>query len=105
VALERRWLHSHVGAVGTMNSVPPYGLREDIKIKRKMMSKTRKIVGVLLVLGLAFMNAWQYWLKPAPAAPELTMITLTGENINLQALKGKPGISKLLDNKLWIMFS
>jgi len=54
------------------------------------MSKTRIILGGLLVLGLLFANAWQYWLKPAPMAPELTMSTLSGESINLQALKGKP---------------
>ena len=54
------------------------------------MSKTRIILGGLLVLGLLFANAWQYWLKPAAAAPELTMSTLSGESINLQALKGKP---------------
>jgi len=54
------------------------------------MSKTRIILGGLLVLGLLFANAWQYWLKPAPAAPELTMSTVSGESINLQALKGKP---------------
>ena len=54
------------------------------------MSKTRIILGGLLVLGLLFANAWQYWLKPAPAAPELTMSTLSGESINLQGLKGKP---------------
>jgi len=54
------------------------------------MSKTRIILGGLLVLGLLFANAWQYWLKPAPMAPELTMSTLSGESINLQGLKGKP---------------
>jgi len=54
------------------------------------MSKSRIMFGVLLVSILAAANAWQYWLKPAPMAPELKMTTITGEVINLQDLQGKP---------------
>lgn len=54
------------------------------------MSKIRLTIGILLALGLAGLNAWQYWLKPAPDAPALTMSTLTGEQLSLQALQGKP---------------
>ena len=54
------------------------------------MTKTKIIISVIFILVLAGANAWQYWLKPAPMAPELNMMTLTGERIDLQALQGKP---------------
>jgi len=54
------------------------------------MSKTKMIIGALLVLILAGANAWQYVLKPDPIAPELTMTSITGEQIELNALRGKP---------------
>ena len=54
------------------------------------MSKTKLILGSLLILALAAGNAWQYWLKPKPMAPELNLITLSGDKLNLQALQGKP---------------
>ena len=54
------------------------------------MSKTKITMSVILLLVLAGANAWNYWLKPAPMAPELTLSTLSGESLSLQALQGKP---------------
>lgn len=54
------------------------------------MSKTKIIISVILLFTLAAANAWNYWLKPAPMAPKLTLQTINGQNINLQALQGKP---------------
>jgi len=54
------------------------------------MFKTKVTIATLLLLVLAGANAWQYWLKPAPMAPELTLTSLSGEQVNLQALTGKP---------------
>ena len=54
------------------------------------MSKTRTIIGLLLVFTLVGANAWQYWLKPDPLAPAITMKTLSGEVVSLNALHGKP---------------
>jgi len=54
------------------------------------MSKTRTIIGLLFLFILAGANAWQYWLKPDPLAPAITMNTINGEAISLNALQGKP---------------
>ena len=53
------------------------------------MSKSRLTLGVILTLSLAVANAWQYWLKPKPMAPELTFTTIKGDSLSLQQLQGK----------------
>ena len=54
------------------------------------MSKTRIIIGLLLIVTLAGANAWQYWLKPDPLAPAITLNTINNERISLKGLQGKP---------------
>lgn len=60
------------------------------KKEKGVMAKTKLILGVVLVLALVSANAWQYWLKPAPLAPDVSFTTLNGDQLSLQALKGKP---------------
>jgi len=54
------------------------------------MTKTKITISVIFLFVLVAANAWQHWLKPAPPAPNLNMITLAGEPIDLQALQGNP---------------
>ena len=54
------------------------------------MSKTKLILATILVLTLAAGNAWQYWLKPKPMAPELIVTSIKGDKLSLQGLQGKP---------------
>lgn len=54
--------------------------------------KSNRIIPLLLIIGLTLTGLWFLTYNKKTPAPDVTFITITGEKITLNSLKGKPVI-------------